>query len=470
MGIFSLFGKKGNQKKSSDDDKELPRGKRDEDSDRLSANSDAERFNNSQVLQRDMARSTSMKIDAIESEMTLDILNAPPRNSQTKAPPKEAPVPVAPTVNASVAPQAFESTLPLMEMQSTDYLLGGATGGDLLHVEVSTSETSPEIEEAAVLYANDQAALVEQMLQDAILDDQLGGTRTVWWMLFDLYQITGKQLQFDSLSIDYASKFETSPPAWAASLESAKQKSPAPPSGATPSVAFSGILDSSISKQLERVQKLGEKNQVFRLEFARVTEVDPVGCLLLLGALKTLQKSDRDLILVGASELAGKVRAIIEVGRRDETEAPWLLLLEILQLLNLEQEFEEASIDYCVTFEVSPPAFEAPKTNKITTAAVEIAPPTAVPDRFVMPAIVQGSTAPLISAITEFAGLHQRVVLDCSGLTRVDFSAAGQLLNGLVPLAGAGKSIEFQDVNHLVAALFHVMSLDSIAKIFPHKY
>ena len=469
MGIFKLFGKKDQQKESSKDDKASSRSKRDDDSDRLAANSD-ERFNDSQTQQRNMARSTSMKIDAIESEMTLDILNSPisVRTPQTQPAAKMAePAKVS---DGDQTPYVFEPTLPLMEMQSTDYLLGGVTGGHMLEVEVSTSETSPEIEEVAILYANDQLALVEQMLQGAISEDRLGGaTRTAWWMLFDLYQITGKQLQFDSLSIDYASKFETSPPAWASSVSGDSKKAPSI-KGATPSIAFSGVLDASVSKLLDRLQKLAEKNQIFRLEFARVTAVDPVGCVLLLGALKTLRKSETELILVGAPELVEKIRAIIEVGRRDENEAPWLLFLEILQLLNREQEFEEASLDYCITFEVSPPAFEPPKPNKITTAAVEAVAPTQLQDRFTMPAIVQGNTAPLIQSIIDFAALNQRVLIDCSGLSRVDFTAAGQLLNGLMPLSSQGKTIEFQDVNHLVAALFNVMSINSIAQITPHKY
>ena len=42
--------------------------------------------------------------------------------------------------------------------------------------------------------------------------------------------------------------------------------------------------------------------------------------------------------------------------------------MEILQLLQMKEAFEETSIDYCVTFEVSPPAYEAP-ANKITTSS-----------------------------------------------------------------------------------------------------
>jgi ABC-type transporter Mla MlaB component len=144
-----------------------------------------------------------------------------------------------------------------------------------------------------------------------------------------------------------------------------------------------------------------------------------------------------------------------------------MLMLEILQLLNREKEFEEASIDYCVTFEVSPPAFIPPK-NKVTTALDELTTPDMEKDRYMMPAVVDARTN-LIGAITEFAAAHDPAVIDCARLTRVDFSAAGQLLSGLAPLATKGRTVELQNVNHLVAALFQVMGLRDIAQILPRK-
>jgi anti-anti-sigma regulatory factor len=136
--------------------------------------------------------------------------------------------------------------------------------------------------------------------------------------------------------------------------------------------------------------------------------------------------------------------------------------------LNSEKEFEEASIDYCVTFEVSPPAFIAPK-NKITTAVEENGSIDLVYDCFTMPALVEGKTDQLIASITSFAADHSPAVLDCSRLNRVDFSAAGHLLSSLAALKGSGKTIEFHNVNHLVTALFNIMGLKDIARISPRK-
>lgn len=349
---------------------------------------------------------------------------------------------------------------------TTQFLLGGETvvGAAAL----SASESAPVIEEAAILFANGQIDMAENVLQGAIHDNGLGAAAMmVWAMLFDLYQITGKRPEFDSLSIEFANKFETSPPGWIES-NAEPQAAPATPIK-TPTVPFSGKLDSNIAKLLERAQNLAEHSKILRLEFNRVTEVDPVGCGILLSVLTKLQKSGHDLILVGALELAAKVRSILEVGRRDETEAPWLLLMEILRLLNLEKDFEEASIDYCVTFEVSPPAFVAPK-NKVTTALAELAPAKTESEHFMMPAIIEGRTDQLISAIITYAAAHNPAIVDCSHLTRVDFGATSQLLSGLAPHTCNGNTIEFHEVNHLVTALFNVMGLKDIVRILPRKH
>lgn len=460
MAIFGLFGKKEGHPAPPSADKASSRTKSGESANtRPGPEGDS---NRAKQAQRSVARAaTAKKIDAIESEMSSEF--APPANS-----PAFAQASAAKQRPGKESPAAtFESTLPGMTV-STEFLLGEE--GKSAAIEVATSGAAQVIEEAAILYANDQTQMVEQMLQGAIVDNATGsGDRTAWWMLFDLYQITGRREQFDNLSIEYASKFETSPPSWIdpdqADAQAAHNARPA----ATPAVPFSGKLDGHIIKLLERIQKLAQNNRTLRLEFIRVTEVDPVGCGLLLRMLKKLQSSEHDLILAGAPELAMKIRAILQVGRRDETEAPWLLLLEILRLLNSEKEFEEASIDYCITFEVSPPAFVPPK-NKITTAIDEIGSVNAVSDKFCMPPVIEGRTEKLIGSIAAFAAEHQPAVIDCSRLKRVDFSAAGQLLSGLAPLSASGKSIELHEVNHLVAALFLVLGLNDIVRILPRRH
>lgn len=476
MGIFSHFGKK-NQAPNSVEEHDSSNDKRGGVTSRPNSSDTLPPLANTTIQQRDIARATALKIDAIESEMAFEFVN--PASNTGNIRPAVAPettgiATVGKSDSENTAATKFEATVPPREFTAAAPLpdsppaVRPTSASSTLADAHLAPPTAPVIEEAAILFANGQIAVAEQILRDALQDETLGAAMPIaWCMLLDLYQVTGRREPFDTLSIAYASKFETSPPAWIDAPSLSASNVPLQKPAATPSVVFTGLLDAQISKQLARAQKLAADHPLLRLEFTRITAVDPIGCGLLLRVLKKLQKSELELILVGAPELAQKIRAILEVGRRDETEAPWLLLLEILRLLNREQEFEESSIDYCVTFEVSPPAFAAPHT-KISTAnddpAIE-----SLGSGFSMPLVIDGNDVrALTTAIAAYAASHDPVMLDCSRLARLDFSAAGQLLNQLAPLT-SGKSIELHNVNFLIVPLLYVLELQHVVRIFPRK-
>ncbi len=443
MGLFSIFKRKNGQPEDTPAERESARARATEAA-RPIIDNEAER-----KRQRDIARATAMKIDAIESAMAFDIFNQPEPawGSGPKKPPRSP--------NGEEGPSP---TLPMMELATTELL----HGGDFPDSPVA-AQTAPVIEEIAIMFSHGQMGLAESMLVDSLATEGQQD-RTVWWMLFDLYQTTGKQDEFDNLAIDYASRFETSPPTWSAGAPAAAQDQAW--SGLTPTEAFLGVLDGNITTQLQRLQEMAERNHAFRLEFGRIIDVTPEGCALLLACMHKLRKTDHELIVAGAVDLAEIVRARIEVGRRDAIDAPWLLLLELLQLMDREKDFEETAMDYCVTYEVSPPSFEKPA--HVATAASSR--DTNAPDRFMLPPTIEGSTVELLNSIDTYAAKYEPVVIDCSRLTRVEFGAANQLLNRLRPLHEAGKKIEFRELNHLVAALFKLLGFAEIARLYPHKY
>jgi ABC-type transporter Mla MlaB component len=159
------------------------------------------------------------------------------------------------------------------------------------------------------------------------------------------------------------------------------------------------------------------------------------------------------------------VRSSVTIGERSASKAPWLLLLELLQLQGREKDFEETAMDYCITYEVSPPSFEAQARS--ATAATDL---PAASDRFMLPAIVTGDARALLAAIANYAGAYDPIVLDCSRLLRIDYPCAAALHEQLRGFAGAGRTIELRDLNHLVAALFRLLGVADCARLFPHKY
>jgi hypothetical protein len=405
--------------------------------------------------QREIARATAAKIDEIELEMTSDIFQdqAWAGNRRT---PAAAGGPSAVPVGGASAP---------LPGPDTEYLPVEDGSPD---AAVAPS-SAPAVEEAAILYANGQLAAAEAALR-ACLEGECRSERQPWWMLFDLYQASGREAEFESIAIDYASHFETSPPAYVASDASLAVASGGQAfAGVTPTAILPGRLDASAGVHLARVLAPAA-GPLVRLDFGTIASATPEGCAVLLGALQTLRREGRELMVAGADHLIAVLRPMLAIGERGAGEAPWLLLLELLLLMNREKDFEETAMDYCVTFEVSPPSFEAP-----AHAAVSIGSSAAAGgDRFLLPGLVEGDSAALLAAIGAYAGQHASLVLDCSRLVRIDYPAANALGAQLRLLAsgqdGQQRSIELRDLNHLVAALLRLLGVGEHARLYAHKY
>ena len=466
MGIFKIFKKKPIAD-TIDNTVKVPSKKTKAMPNVVERNNDDDSFSHSVITEkRHIARATERKIDAIEFEMSRDMGRSKSSKKTIENPAEPLKRTEPNQFHTDFIASEFQSTVALTS-QTTELLLGQNTG--IPHLQLSQSESVPLLEEAAILYASGQKNVSEHMLKSAIEQDHLGNAmHSAWFMLFDLYQIDHNHVAFEGLCLEYAKKFEASPPVWKSLSSKAEEVATTIVNTAIPSVTFAKQLDADSMKLIQKMATLSEKSKTLRLDFGRVVQVDPIGCGLLLRAIKNLQKTKHDLVVVGAQNLTEQIRAILEVGRRDETEAPWLLLLEVLQLLQLKEAFEEASIDYCVTFEVSPPAYVAP-TSKVTTALAEVIEFEEESDQYQMPTVIEGKTNLLIFEIEEYAKSHDVVILDCSKLERVEFGASAQLLNGLVPISNAKKPIEFHEVNYLVLHLFNAMGLKNIATIYPRK-
>jgi anti-anti-sigma regulatory factor len=58
-----------------------------------------------------------------------------------------------------------------------------------------------------------------------------------------------------------------------------------------------------------------------------------------------------------------------------------------------------------------------------------------------------------------------RLVVSCAQLVRVDFSAAGSILNWVASRQEEGLHVQFRDVHRLVGAFFNVIGINEHAKV-----
>ena len=142
-----------------------------------------------------------------------------------------------------------------------------------------------------------------------------------------------------------------------------------------------------------------------------------------------------------------------------------MLLLEVFRLLQRQHDFEETGIQYCITYEVSPPSWEPPPPSLKTRAATPSELPVELEDGLQWRGTVGASGEPQFGRLLATAKTEKRLAVDCTYLKRIEFSTATALLTLLTKLRQGGSTVEFLNVNYLVAALFSLLGVDMVAEV-----
>jgi ABC-type transporter Mla MlaB component len=351
--------------------------------------------------------------------------------------------------NGSAPPKTDLSALDFSNSQGTIEVTEIATGIGVVY------------EEAAVLYANGNDRDAEQLLS-AVFDDP---TATVgeglWMMLLDLYRLTGQRDRFDTRVIDYARRFERSPPAWEdLSVQPAKRSTEA-----AALMNLPAALIAQSAQQLQQICVIGRKSGTLRVDLGRARSIDDQGCALVKQTLERLAADRVKLTVFNASRLVDLLSPKVKPGQAENRDY-WMLMLEMLKYTGECSRFEDLAVDYAVTFEESPPSWESkqPLPGEEQSAADEGFSGRGE-EEFFFDNELTGSSNEVIRKLDEFASTRQVVVIDCGQLRRVDFVAAGTLFNALASFQARGKIVQLHRVNAMVGALMRVMSIDQVAQV-----
>ena len=439
MGFFSFFSRKKNRNKSE-------AAPSPESTSGLSA--------------REIARRTAEKIDEIESQMVQEGVSvANPALMQQEAKAGQAKGPAAAAESAEQAAN---------DVSGRPSVLARPREGA---IEIQSSGLLPVLEEVSVLFANGQVAEATQNLKHAIEQKQLGDhTRLGWKMLLELYQASGQRTEFENLAVEYASLFLLSPPAWVDELVVEPQEDS--PAQLSSTVLFPPLIDAQVVKQTEQMTRAIQRKRQLRVDFSRVTSIDMIGADLLLRTFRDFRRARYELTICGVEALEKALAPMTESGRRDPDEHCWQLRLMALRMLGRQQEFEDLAIEYCVTYEVSPPSWEPlPDSVKVVlpdSQPEEEGPETQAPyvgETFVLSGVLAGRAESMFRRLRAWAEERREVTLDCRQLVRIDFACASELLNEVVALQGHGKPVTIRQPSYLVAYLMIVMGLGDLAEL-----
>ena len=358
--------------------------------------------------------------------------------------------------------------------------------------EMTEIAHDPELDEAVIAFANADFEQCEQALSALTCS---GGARAqhaeTWLVLFDLYRAIGQQHKFESLALDYAQQFGWSAPQWFSLpklvAEAASEDRP-----------HSSRIDGQIGWvapdyiDAEAVAKLASLSLQMPLpwvfDWSALRRIDAEACARLSELFRNWIGQDLDMRWLGGERLFAVLAEAAPNGVRDADPAYWQVRLDALRMTNRPDQFDEAAIDYCVTYEVSPPSWEPARCQVrvsgtgSTTSSPPLSVVSDVSTSFLESRLTEdtgmvqvgsvelsgqlvGDIGPTLKKMDAELGVATIVNVSCARLIRVDFIAAGDLLNWVLARRSENRSVRFIEAHRMVALFFGAMGINEHAKV-----
>ncbi|MBK5204586.1 MAG: hypothetical protein JJD98_04005 [Polaromonas sp.] len=504
-------------------------------------------FQSSLPSRPDDRASTLKKIDEIEAQMSMQWWKTKDENSSnnpTHAPPMpegHAAVIRAPLLGNALpldfrpADQKALKTMPVQALLPTEPAalsaepgaaksadgpparapaFGGwsGTGGSY---ESSTSSFSPskfmaldvqevavhdaELEEAAIRFANGDDAGAEASLLEILRPD---GTRAghveTWLTLFDLYRATGQHDNFETAAIQFVERFDRSAPQWFSMAGMLKMLGE-PAGKVTHGSAADWVCPSVLGIQTVAALKaaLAKAPMPWRLDWSNLKAIEEAAVAPMTSLFNGWAEQPVQLRFMGEVSLQKVLQNATPSGKRDSAQNWWKLRMEALRVMHQPDDFELVALDFCVTYELSPPAWEIARCEYKPidaqggvmdgqTMIGEIFRDSVISSLSAMegdtqfdahstPASnllsvelsgqIQGDAIAMLDKLEARLMGADMMLISCAKLVRVDFSAAGSLLNWVSAREAEHRSVQFLDVNRLVAAFFNVIGITEHARV-----
>jgi ABC-type transporter Mla MlaB component len=378
----------------------------------------------------------------------------------------------------------------------------GFSASKVFAIDVDEFAHDPELEEASIRFANGDDAGAEAGLMEVLAP---GGPRIdhdeTWLTLFDLYRATGQQDRFESAAIEFAGRFGRSAPQWISLPEAVGKMghaaAPAPPAG---NQVADWISPATLGTQSLATLNaaLARSAQPWRLSWTKLTNIDEPALDGLARLFASWSSQTVQVRFIGPDNLERVLKDATPSGDKGVNPAWWKLRLEVLRVMHRPDEFELVALDYCVTYEVSPPSWDSARCEyKPLQADGSYVPGHTIIGEAFRDSLLTGNASSMYGETLQ-AGLSQQaaqvatvelagqilgdaqeaidlldgklagadiMVISCTRLIRIDFTAAGTLLNWVSERQAEGRQVQFADVHRLVAAFFNVIGISEHARV-----
>jgi len=164
----------------------------------------------------------------------------------------------------------------------------------------------------------------EKMLRDAMNELSGPAGKPYWELLFELYILQGKTVEFEELGLEFAVAFEMSPPIWEVYVnsvaEAAKASAPSAPEPAEKGepeagYAMKGVLSASSANQMAELNAYAAAQSEVVVDMSRLLRIDFAFTSAFFEAVKAFQLAGKRVILANLNELNAALLEALGVNR-----------------------------------------------------------------------------------------------------------------------------------------------------------
>ena len=344
---------------------------------------------------------------------------------------------------------------------------------------------SSSIEEAAIRFAHGDDTGSESILLQALAPGSpMALHEDTWRALLDLYRAVGDRDRFVAASTRYAQTLKRPAPHWLSLRLLARDAQAARALRMPVGPVGRGDADWTSPVELTRAgladltRALGAAGAAWTLDWSGLASIDPDAAAPLRTLFAHWAGEPVRLRFAGGARLLEVLEAQTPMGEREQEVLWWHLRMDALRAMHLADDFELAALNYCITYEVSPPAWEDPKGSfelvvdkRADTAAPGRTPgagiaagPAAAPGA-ALSGELSGDTHSSWEQLDADLGPEATPTISCAALVRIDLTAAGTLLNWVMERDARGQRVQFVDAHRLIAPFFNVIGIADHATV-----
>ena len=408
-----------------------------------------------------------------------------------------APKPPAPAVKSAASVPAnspgphVKPVLKSAPSGRRDAAVSVFSSSEIGSLEMGADLASSSLREAAICFAEGDSTGAQEVLLTAIKAENAESELVHGYCvaLLDLYRATGQRAAFEAAAIDFAERFGKSAPEWFSAVElpgrnGAGAGAPAPDTAARPVIARQIVwecpatLDLLAMKALRASLALNDLPKHLNWSGLKTIDADAAKELAELFAQWCTKKVE--LHFAAVQVLSAVLKGYTPSSDMRVDTMWWQLRLDALRILGMRDDFENVALDFCVLYEISPPSWKDPVCVCVHELAVDEAPSSALDSSYDTSSVgldindaavlelsgeILGDSVPALDQLQKDCEGAEAVVISCARLTRVDFVAAGNILNWVAQRQASGVHVQFSDVPPLVGAFFSVIGIDEHAAV-----